>query len=105
MLFPAPESLPSRAQRWLIRSLLAASLVALPLAAGAVTFNFTGAEQTYTLPAGASGVIIQAAGAGGAGGGADAQGAAAAGAGVGGAGGTGVTASGTYLAASVVFDS
>jgi uncharacterized repeat protein (TIGR01451 family) len=64
------------------------------------TFNYTGAEQTYTLPAGASGVIVQVSGAGGAGGGADAQGTAAVGGGVGGAGGTGVTAAGTYLAVS-----
>ncbi|NDP63800.1 MAG: DUF11 domain-containing protein, partial [Polaromonas sp.] len=68
--------------------------------ASAVNFDFTGAEQTYTLPAGASGVVIQAAGAGGAGGGADAQGAGAAGAGKGGTGGNGVTATGTYLAIS-----
>ncbi len=100
MMCPVPESFLSRAQRWLLRSLLVASLVGLPLAAGAVTFNFTGTEQTYTLPAGASGVLIQAAGAGGAGGGADAQGTAAVGAGVGGSGGTGVTASGTYLTVS-----
>lgn len=64
------------------------------------TFNFTGSEQTYTVPAGASGVIILAAGAGGAGGGADAQGTGGVGAGRGGSGGNGVTASGTYLATS-----
>ena len=64
------------------------------------TFGFTGAEQLYTLPPGASGVIIRAAGAGGAGGGGDAQGNGGAGAGVGGSGGSGATASGTYLAAS-----
>ena len=78
-------------------------LVAIPTTtlvhAQVTTFGFTGGEQTYTLPAGATGVIIQAAGAGGAGGGADAQGNGALGAGRGGSGGSGVTASGTYLAA------
>lgn len=87
-------------QLWLARWWVAASLMGMHTSASAVTFNFTGVEQTYTLPVGASGVIIQAAGAGGAGGGADAQGAGVAGAGRGGTGGNGVTATGTYLAAS-----
>ncbi len=47
--------------------------------AQAVNFGYTGATQTYTVPAGAVGVTIQAAGAGGGGGGADEGGAGAAG--------------------------
>ncbi len=82
---------------------LRAVFSALLLATAAVgqaqtTFNFTGSEQLYTIPAGASGVIIRASGAGGGGGGADAQGNGGVGAGVGGAGGVGATAEGTYLA-------
>ena len=75
---------------------LAAAVLLLGMAAGAgaqtTTFNYTGALQTYTLPAGASGVLIQAAGAGGGGGGADANG-------PGATGGAGATASAIYSAA------
>ena len=85
---------------WLARWLVVASLISIHASASAVTFNFTASEQAYTLPAGASGVIIQAAGAGGAGGGADAKGTGVVGAGRGGTGGDGVTATGTYLAVS-----
>ncbi|MFI5447720.1 hypothetical protein [Polaromonas sp. UC242_47] len=60
--------------------------------AQAQTFNYTGALQTYTVPAGAAGVTIVANGAGGGSGGNDANG-------WGGAGGDGARATGTYLAA------
>jgi uncharacterized repeat protein (TIGR01451 family) len=56
------------------------------------TFSYTGALQTYTVPAGAVGVLIVAKGAGGGGGGADG------GTGLGGKGGAGASATGTFLA-------
>jgi uncharacterized repeat protein (TIGR01451 family) len=56
-------------------------------------FNYTGTVQSYTLPPGATGIKIQAAGAGGGGAGADANG-------PGGPGGSGATVSGVYSAAS-----
>ncbi|WP_318409293.1 hypothetical protein [Polaromonas sp. SM01] len=68
------------------------ALLPREVSAQAQTFNYTGAVQTYTVPAGAAGVIIQANGAGGGSGGNDANG-------WGGAGGDGARATGTYLAA------
>jgi uncharacterized repeat protein (TIGR01451 family) len=70
------------------------ALVVMPASALAqTTFNYTGALQTYTVPAGAVGVLIVAKGAGGGGGGADG------GTGLGGKGGAGASATGTYLTA------
>jgi hypothetical protein len=77
---------------WLIARSLPLAL-GLAAAAGAqTTFNYTGSVQTYVLPAGASGVLMQAAGAGGGGGGADDNG-------PGSAGGPGAIATGVYLTA------
>jgi uncharacterized repeat protein (TIGR01451 family) len=67
-------------------------LLAAPWAMAQTTFNYTGAVQTYTVPAGAGGVTIQANGAGGGSGGNDSNG-------WGGAGGAGARATGTYYAA------
>jgi uncharacterized repeat protein (TIGR01451 family) len=67
-------------------------LVAAPWAMAQTTFNYTGALQTYTVPAGAGGVIIQANGAGGGSGGNDLNG-------DGGAGAAGARATGTYYIA------
>lgn len=67
-------------------------LLAAPWAMAQTTFNYTGALQTYTVPAGAGGVVIQANGAGGGSGGNDANG-------WGGAGGAGARATGTYYIA------
>jgi len=67
-------------------------LMAAPWAMAQTTFNYTGALQTYTVPAGAGGVIIQAFGAGGGSGGNDSNG-------WGGAGGAGARATGTYYIA------
>ncbi|MEO7401059.1 MAG: SdrD B-like domain-containing protein [Polaromonas sp.] len=70
-----------------------ALLALLPHQAGAqTTFNYTGAMQAYTVPAGAGGVLIQANGAGGGSGGNDLNG-------LGGQGGAGARAMGTYYAA------
>ena len=64
-----------------------------PLAsAQTTTFNYTGAVQTYTVPAGAAGVLIQAAGGGGGGGGSDENG-------PGASGGSGATVTGSYTVA------
>src|SRR6187402_1969240 len=46
-------------------------LLAAPLAMAQVTFNYTGAVQTYTVPAGIYAIQIFAYGAGGGGGGSD----------------------------------
>ena len=75
-------------------ALLALSLLALPgrVAAQSLTLSYTGSVQTYTVPAGSTGITIQASGAGGGGGGSDLDG-------PGAAGGNGATVSGTYLAA------
>lgn len=67
-------------------------LLAAPWAIAQTTFNYTVGVQTYTVPAGAGGVTIQANGAGGGSGGNDANG-------WGGAGGAGARATGTYYAA------
>jgi uncharacterized repeat protein (TIGR01451 family) len=67
------------------------AIPAAPAAAQTATYQFTGSLQTYTVPAGASGVVIQAAGAGGGGGGADENG-------PGADGGTGALVSAVYLA-------
>lgn len=67
-------------------------LLAAPWAMAQTTLNYTGALQTYTVPAGAGGVIIQANGAGGGSGGNDLNG-------DGGAGGAGARATGTYYIA------
>ena len=67
-------------------------LLAAPWAMAQTTFNYTGAVQTYTVPAGAGGVTIQATGGGGGSGGNDSNG-------WGGAGGAGARATGTYYAA------
>ena len=56
------------------------------------TFNYTGARQTYTVPAGATDIRIEASGGGGGGGATDAPG-------NGGSGASGVTASGIYSVA------
>src|ERR1700678_3337579 len=53
---------------------LVASFASPPASAQTTTFNYSGAVQTYTVPAGAAGVVIQAAGAGGGGGGSDEDG-------------------------------
>lgn len=66
-------------------------LVLFPPVVAAQTFSYTGSVQTYTVPAGAGGVQIQAFGAGGGSGGTDSNG-------PGGAGGTGAQAAGTYYA-------
>jgi uncharacterized repeat protein (TIGR01451 family) len=64
-----------------------------PLAAAqTTTFNYTGAMQTYTVPAGAAGVLIQASGGGGGGGGSDSGG-------PGASGGSGATVTGSYTVA------
>ena len=64
-----------------------------PLAgAQTTTYNFTGAAQSYTVPAGAAGVLIQAAGGGGGGGGSDSDG-------PGASGGSGSTVTGSYTVA------
>lgn len=78
--------------RWKLGLLL---LLAAGWAQSQTTFNFTGAVQTYTIPAGAGGISIQAAGAGGGGGGSDASGSGFTGAG--GAGGKGALASATFF--------
>ncbi|MEO7886441.1 MAG: SdrD B-like domain-containing protein [Polaromonas sp.] len=70
----------------------AVMLMAAPWATAQTTLNYTGALQTYTVPAGAGGVIIQANGAGGGSGGNDLNG-------DGGAGGAGARATGTYYIA------
>lgn len=49
-------------------------LIATGWAQSQTTFNYTGAVQTYTVPAGAGGIQIRALGAGGGGGGSDASG-------------------------------
>jgi uncharacterized repeat protein (TIGR01451 family) len=56
------------------------------------SFGYTGAVQTYTVPAGAAGVAIQLAGGGGGGGGSDSGGAGA-------TGGSGATVTGNYTVA------
>jgi hypothetical protein len=71
---------------------IACVFVAAPWAMAQTTFNYTGALQTYTVPAGAGGVTIQANGAGGGSGGNDLNG-------DGGAGGAGARAVGTYYIA------
>jgi hypothetical protein len=55
-----------------------------------VSFGYTGAVQTYTVPAGVGSITLQIAGAGGGGGGADEGGA-------GGNGGSGATVTATLL--------
>ncbi|WP_092132150.1 DUF11 domain-containing protein [Polaromonas sp. YR568] len=67
-------------------------LLAAPWAMAQTTFNFTGALQTYTIPAGAGGIQIQAAGGGGGGAASDSPGA-------GGNGGRGTRATSIYYAA------
>jgi hypothetical protein len=61
-----------------------------PAAAQSVSFTYTGAVQTYTVPLGVGSITMQIAGAGGGGGGADENGAGA-------AGGNGATVTGTVL--------
>jgi uncharacterized repeat protein (TIGR01451 family) len=56
------------------------------------SFGYSGAAQTYTVPAGAVGVLIQASGGGGGGGGSDENG-------PGASGGSGASVSGSYLIA------
>ncbi len=99
MLFQRPVSRPGMPRkpapsRALARAAWGAALLLLgaPWAMAQTTFNYTGAVQTYTVPAGAGGVTIQANGAGGGSGGNDSNG-------WGGAGGAGARASGTYYAA------
>ena len=88
-----PHLFASRLLRSLARAAWAgALLLAAPWAMAQTTFNYTGALQTYTVPAGAGGVIIQANGAGGGSGGNDLNG-------DGGAGGAGARATGTYYIA------
>ena len=70
-------------------------LIAVGMASAQTVFNFTGAAQTYTIPAGAGGIQIQALGAGGGGGGSDASGNGFTGAG--GAGSAGAAASATFF--------
>ncbi|MDR3454540.1 MAG: hypothetical protein P4L96_17365 [Rhodoferax sp.] len=75
--------------------LLGLAMLALLFVKGAAaqtTFTYTGSVQTYTVPAGAVGIQINALGAGGGGGGTDAGG-------NGGAGGAGGSASGIYSVA------
>ena len=78
-----------RRARW---SVLLTLLIAPAALAQTVTFNYTGAVQSYTVPVGAVAVTIQAYGAGGGGGGSDQGGAGA-------AGGAGALASATYTVA------
>lgn len=78
--------------RWRTACALAGWVCMASLAQAQTTFSYTGALQTYTVPAGAGGVQIQAAGAGGGSGGNDLNG-------LGGAGGAGARATGTYYAA------
>jgi uncharacterized repeat protein (TIGR01451 family) len=94
MLIDKDEFFSKRSWRlsWLMLGLLMATLLIQSAALAQTTFNYTGALQTYTVPAGAIGVSISAKGAGGGGGGTDANGA-------GGAGGAGAIATGTYLVA------
>jgi len=88
-----PRLFASRLPRSLARAAWAgALLLAAPWAMAQTTFNYTGALQTYTVPAGAGGVTIQAFGAGGGSGGNDSNG-------WGGAGGAGARATGTYYVA------
>jgi uncharacterized repeat protein (TIGR01451 family) len=77
--------------RWLATLALGSALVHGAWAQS-VVFNATGSVQSYTVPAGATGIQIQANGAGGGGAGADENG-------PGGNGGAGASVSGVYLAA------
>ena len=63
-----------------------------PAAAQTASFGYTGAVQSYTVPAGMGSITLQLAGGGGGGGGADENGAGA-------GGGNGAAATGTYLVA------
>jgi len=67
-------------------------LASPPAGAQTTTFSYTGTAQSYTVPAGAAGVVIQAAGAGGGGGGSDENG-------PGASGGSGATVTGKYTVA------
>ena len=78
--------------RWRLCFLL---LLAVGSAHAQTTFGFTGQVQTYTIPAAAGGISIQASGAGGGGGGSDASGNGFTGAG--GAGGKGASATATFI--------
>lgn len=71
-------------------ALLLLLLLGRPAAAQTVTFSYTGAVQTYKVPAGVGSLTVQLAGGGGGGGGADLDG-------PGAAGGNGATVSGTIL--------
>ena len=89
-------ALRTRRQSGMAAVLARLSLPLLALLSPAVeaqtTLTYTGALQTYTVPVGAGGVQIQAAGAGGGSGGNDLNG-------LGGTGGAGARATGTYYAA------
>ena len=68
------------------------SFFARPATAQTANFGYTGAVQSYTVPAGMGSITLQVAGAGGGGGGSDSGGAGA-------SGGNGATVTGTYFVA------
>jgi uncharacterized repeat protein (TIGR01451 family) len=81
-----------RSWRWCAAFGLIGALVSPLASAQTTTYTYTGAVQSYTVPAGAAGVVIQAAGGGGGGGGSDEDG-------PGASGGSGATVTGSYTIA------